>query len=60
MKLEFISSKYLLMWHLLYETSINSDIHNLKQLLWSEYKKEYSELYSEKAQILNHQCIIGK
>lgn len=53
MKLEFISSKYLLMWHLLYETSINSDIHNLKQLLWSEYKKEYSELYSEKKQILN-------
>ena len=52
MKLNFITNKYLLMWHLLYEASISSDIHKLKQKIWCDYKKEYSLLYKEKDMIL--------
>ena len=53
MKLEFILNKYLLMWHLLYESSVSEEIHNIKQILWQEHKKEYSFLYKEKNKILN-------
>ena len=53
MKLDFILNDYLLMWHLLYESSVSEEIHNIKQVLWKDYKKEYSTLYKEKDKILN-------
>lgn len=53
MKLDFILNDYLLMWHLLYESSVSEEIHNIKQVLWKDYKKEYSALYKEKDKILN-------
>ena len=52
MKLEFKVNKYLLMWHLLYENSISMDIHVIKQKIWKYYKKEYSNTYKEKDNIL--------
>jgi len=52
MKLDFAINKYLLMWYLLYQSSISEDIHKLKQKLWIKYKKEYSSLYSDKSIIL--------
>ncbi len=53
MKLSFSINKYLLMWYLLYQTSINEEIHKIKQKLWTNHKKQYSELYGEKDTILN-------
>lgn len=53
MKLSFIINKYLLMWYLLYQTSINEEIHKLKQKLWIDHKKQYSFLHGEKDNILN-------
>jgi len=52
MKLEFIVNEYLLMWHLLYQSSVAEDLHKLKQQLWLANKKEYSILYKEKELIL--------
>jgi len=53
MKLDIVINKYLLMWHLLYQSSVSHDIHTLKQQLWGDYKKEYSAIYKEKGIILN-------
>ena len=52
MKITFNINKYLLMWYLLYQRSINEEIHNLKQKLWKNNKKEYSLIYGEKESIL--------
>jgi hypothetical protein len=40
------------MWYLLYQRSINEEIHSLKQKLWKNNKKEYSLIYGEKDSIL--------
>jgi len=40
------------MWYLLYQRSINEEIHSLKQRLWKNNKKEYSLIYGEKDSIL--------
>ncbi|MGM9878877.1 MAG: hypothetical protein ACI31R_02495 [Bacilli bacterium] len=53
MKLDIIVNKYLLIWHLLYQSSVSDEIHNLKQNLWNEYKKEYSLVHKDKEEILS-------
>ena len=52
MKLDIIVNKYLLIWHLLYQSSVSDDVHNLKQQLWIKYKKEYSLVHKDKEEIL--------
>ena len=52
MKLDIIVNKYLLIWHLLYQSSVSDEIHNFKQELWSKYKKEYSLIHKDKEEIL--------
>lgn len=53
MKLDIIVNKYLLIWHLLYESSVSDEIHNLKQKLWKEHKREYSLVHKDKEEIIN-------
>ena len=53
MKLDIIVNKYLLIWHLLYQTAVSDDIHKLKQKLWKNYKKEYSLVHKDKDEILS-------
>ena len=53
MKLDIIVNKYLLIWHLLYQSSVSDDVHNLKQQLWIKYKKEYSLVHKDKEEILD-------
>lgn len=53
MKLDIVVNKYLLIWHLLYQSSVSDDVHNLKQELWLEYKKEYSLVHGDKEEILS-------
>ena len=52
MKLEFIVNKYLLIWNLLYQSSVSEEIHKLKQKLWNDNKKEYSLIHKDKTLIL--------
>lgn len=52
MKLDIITNKYLLIWHLLYESSVSDDIHKLKQKLWKDHKKEYSLVHKDKEEII--------
>ena len=52
MKLDIIVNKYLLIWHLLYQTSINDEFHKLKQKIWLNNKREYQLVHKEKEQIL--------
>lgn len=54
MKLSIIINKYLLIWHLLYESSVSDEIHRLKQKLWADYKKEYSSIHKDKIYILSN------
>lgn len=53
MKLDIIVNKYLLIWHLLYQSAVSDDIHKLKQKLWRNYKKEYSLVHKDKEEILS-------
>ena len=52
MKLDIIVNKHLLIWHLLYESSVSEDMHNLKQKIWQSHKKEYSLVHKDKKEIL--------
>ena len=52
MKLDIITNKYLLIWHLLYESSVSDDIHKLKQKLLKDHKKEYSLVHKDKEEII--------
>lgn len=53
MKLDIVVNKYLLIWHLLYQSAVSDDIHKLKQKLWKDHKKEYSLVHKDKEEILN-------
>lgn len=53
MKLDIIVNKYLLIWHLLYESSVSDEMHKLKQKLWKEHKKEYSLVHKDKEEIIH-------
>ena len=52
MKLDIIVNKYLLIWHLLYQSAVSEDIHDIKQELWASHKKEYSLVHKDKEEIL--------
>ena len=52
MKLDITVNKYLLIWHLLYQSSVSDEIHNLKQQLWKQHKKEYSLVHKDKEEII--------
>ena len=53
MKLDIVVNKYLLIWHLLYQSAVSEDIHRFKQKLWLSHKKEYSQVHKDKQEILN-------
>lgn len=53
MKLDIVVNKYLLIWHLLYQSAVSEDIHSLKQKIWINYKKEYSLVHKDKKEILS-------
>ncbi len=52
MNLNVIVNKYLLMWNILYQSSPSEEIDAFKQKLWFNYKREYSLLHKDKADIL--------
>ena len=52
MKLDFIVNDALLIWNLLYQSSVTEGIHELKQMLWKDFKKDYTSLYKYKSEIL--------
>ena len=52
MKLDIIINKHLLIWHLLYQSSVSMEVHKLKQNLWMEHKKEYTLVHKDKEIIL--------
>lgn len=54
MKLDIIVNKYLLIWHLLYQSAVSDEVHKLKQKLWKNHKKEYSLVHKDKEEILNN------
>lgn len=52
MKLDIIINKHLLIWHLLYQSSVSMEVHKLKQKLWMDNKKEYTLVHKDKEIIL--------
>lgn len=52
MKLDIIINKHLLIWHLLYQSSVSMEVHKLKQKLWMDHKKEYTLVHKDKEIIL--------
>ncbi len=52
MKLEIVVNKYLLMWHLLYESSVSPEFNIIKQDIYMDYKKEYRNVHKDKQTIL--------
>ncbi len=52
MNLKFVVNDYVLIWNLLFQASINEQIHKLKQKLWLNYKNEYNNTYRDKELIL--------
>ncbi len=54
MKLDITVNKYLLIWHLLYQSAVSDEVHKLKQKLWKEHKKEYSLVHKDKEEILKN------
>ncbi len=54
MKLDIIVNKYLLIWHLLYQSAVSEDMHNLKLKIWNSHKKEFSLVHKDKKEILEN------
>ncbi len=52
MNLRFTINDYILIWNLLFNSSVNEEIHRLKKNLWLNHKQEYNSLYKEKTNIL--------
>lgn len=52
MKLTFIKNNYLIIWNLLYGSSISMKTKAFKQKLWITYKKEYKAIENDKDEIL--------
>lgn len=50
--MKFMINDYILIWHLLFASSISESIYELKQKLWMNYKIEYNNVYKDKKQIL--------
>lgn len=52
MNTKFIVNDYVLIWNLLFQTSISETIYKLKQKLWGTYKNEYNITFKDKDAIL--------
>ena len=52
MNATFIVNDYLLIWNLLFQTSISESIYKLKQKTWNAYQTEYNLLFQDKSNIL--------
>ena len=52
MNLDIIINKHLLIWHILYQSSVSMEVHKLKQKLWMDNKKEYTLVHKDKEIIL--------
>ena len=52
MNLSFDLNDYLLIWNLLFQTSISNETQILKEKLWKNYRHLYKALYKEEAKIL--------
>lgn len=50
--LSFDLNDYLLIWNLLFQTSISNETQRLKEKLWKNYRHLYKALYKEEAKIL--------
>ena len=42
MELKFITNDYVLAWNLLFQPSYTTELNNIKQKLWDNYKIEYN------------------
>lgn len=52
MDVKFVVNDYVLIWNLLFQASISEEIHNLKQKIWVNYKKEYNRTLKDNEKIL--------
>ena len=52
MNLNFVLNDYVLIWNLLFNASISSEIQAFKQKLWKNYRHSYNQLYKEEELIL--------
>ena len=52
MNLKFVLNDYVFIWNLLFQASVNSDIHAFKQKLWKNYRHCYEDMFAEKNNLL--------
>ena len=52
MNTNFVVNDYILIWNLLFGTSITESIYKLKQKIWKNYKNEYNSIFKDKDEIL--------
>ena len=52
MNLKFVVNDYVVIWNLLFQSSISESIHQLKQKLWKNHKEEYNLTYKDNLVIL--------
>ena len=52
MNLNFVLNDYALIWNLLFNASISSNVQEFKQKLWKNYRHSYNALYKEEEHIL--------
>lgn len=52
MNLNFVLNDYVLIWNLLFNASISSNVQEFKQKLWKNYRHSYNALYKEEEHIL--------
>ncbi len=52
MNLKFVLNDYVFIWNLLFQASVNSDIHAFKQKLWKNYRHCYEDMFTEKNNLL--------
>lgn len=51
MNLNFVLNDYALIWNLLFNASISSNVQEFKQKLWKNYRHSYNALYKEEEHI---------
>ncbi len=52
MNVKFVLNDYVLIWNLLFQASVNPEIHAFKQKLWKNYRNCYQEMYQEQMNLL--------
>ncbi len=53
MNIKFITNDYMLAWDILFQASINEEIHKIKERLWNNHKKIYSNMSNDNQLIIN-------